>query len=476
MTPVDEEQRAKLLAEWLNGPAGTPPPEGLDHETLSAVYALSPGRAPSPRVSAEDILSQVSEGPFATPAQTTGSVVGFPTPANQRPANQPPATSRRRPSRLWWAFPGIGAAMAAAAAVAILIPIVGGGSVQDQMYEASRPSAPPSAAAPEGGGPAGASSSDGQSAEVPSPPPAPPPPAFGVPEMAKGDAAPGSVAELGRAEAAAEPVDARDEEERRKDASVAQRGVSPSPSTPTVDAPPLAGAALEADGGGSVAANRLTDDDAGFAYEEEAAKTAGGASSMVAKAERTADKKKATTRSAPNKAAADLSDAPAAPAAPPRAPAPAAQTVSEAQPSGEAVTTTATSSTAMAARAAATPLDYDPGWFRKYPDIVSVYQDAAAKEAARDWAGAVALYRPLVTDARTDLAQDAAWRGARALWAQGKSSEALAMVTAGLKRSGEATVFRVHLLLLQGDLFNAMAKPVDAVRAWDSAADQNRER
>lgn len=73
MTP---EQHASLLADWLEKPPGTPPPEGLDPESVEACYALRPELAPAPTVSLDDILAGVSEGPFARIAEVPISEVG----------------------------------------------------------------------------------------------------------------------------------------------------------------------------------------------------------------------------------------------------------------------------------------------------------------------------------------------------------------------------------------------------------------
>lgn len=476
---MDEEQRAKLLAEWLNGPAGRPPPEGLDDETLAAVYALSPARAPSPRVSVEDILAQVSEGPFATPSQTAGEVVGFPAPAKKA------APARRsRPSRLWWAFPGVGVALAAAAAVAILVPTLGHDAAQEQMYEAARtasapaaPPPPPPPSLPEMAQPADEAPA-AVTIEAPRSPAAEPDPAAapvggargdgpaadgllggaggfaGTGASAQGDLGAGTVSASGYAgnKGAEANVELRDvEQQARRELPATELDAAPVAAPAPADSMTRAPARAKdkAEEAEKKSDRGTTDDEDAFLDEgasEEESSSLAKAPAKAAKAERP----RASTTPAP--------------AAPP-ASAPAGAAAAADTPSG-----------GMATRAAATPLDYDPGWFRVYADVVPVYQQAAAREGAKDWAGAVALYQPLVKDPRVDLAQDAAWRAGRALWAQGKGTEALAMVRAGLARSSAATVFRVHLLVLQGDLLNAMAMPTEATRSWDEAADQNRER
>ena len=194
---MDDEKSAQRLAAWLNSPASTEPPEDLDPEVLGAVYALAPDRAPAPRVSIDDILGLVTEGPFAqgaavqgapgVSAPTTGSVVEFPgmrVPVRKAPPLPPelevterfvpdepvrlvthtggrarddlgaavaaPGTAaRRKPSRAWM-MPTIGLALAAAAATLVVVPNMGQLSAPDlgELEAAREADMAPSAAAP----------------------------------------------------------------------------------------------------------------------------------------------------------------------------------------------------------------------------------------------------------------------------------------------------------------------------------------
>lgn len=121
----------------------------------------------------------------------------------------------------------------------------------------------------------------------------------------------------------------------------------------------------------------------------------------------------------------------------------------------------------------ATPLDYDAGWYRRYVDVAAVYDAARLQESQGGWAAAAATYGGLVGDARTVVAQDAAWRQAKALRAAGRPSEALAAVDAGLRRSGANTVQRANLLALRGDLLAAQGRAAEAEAAWAEAARLN---
>ena len=143
---------------------------------------------------------------------------------------------------------------------------------------------------------------------------------------------------------------------------------------------------------------------------------------------------------------------------------------------GTVATTSATTTSALSSRATAVPLDYNPGWYRAYPDIVPIYDAAAQDEAQARFAEAITRYRALYTDGRVDVAQDASWRGARDQMSQGDLSGALATVESGLRRGGGTSVYRVHLLVLKGDILNAQGRSADAARAWSEAAGINRGR
>lgn len=140
-----EETNARLLAEWLAAPAGTPPPEGLDTEVVAAVYAMRPDRAPAARVTLDEIFAAVTTGPFmeaaSTAPSTTAPEAEFPAEAASAGRAQRNGTRRaageergevgraerpakRRPSR-WWMAPAVGLSLAAAAALMLVIPVAG---------------------------------------------------------------------------------------------------------------------------------------------------------------------------------------------------------------------------------------------------------------------------------------------------------------------------------------------------------------
>lgn len=140
MTP--EERQALALAEWLEAHPGTAPPKDVDADVLQAIYALRPELAPEPGVTADDILSLVTDGPLAGPApQTLAAVPPVPAPAN---AN--------RQAWLPWLVGGASAIAAAALALVVIGPSLVGGGPGDLnadvavMQELAAPSAaePPS--------------------------------------------------------------------------------------------------------------------------------------------------------------------------------------------------------------------------------------------------------------------------------------------------------------------------------------------
>ena len=59
---MNQEEQAKLLAEWLAHP-GESPPDALDTDVVEAMISLRPELAAPPRVSVDDILAGVTTGP-----------------------------------------------------------------------------------------------------------------------------------------------------------------------------------------------------------------------------------------------------------------------------------------------------------------------------------------------------------------------------------------------------------------------------
>ncbi|MBN2799909.1 MAG: hypothetical protein JXX28_12255 [Deltaproteobacteria bacterium] len=113
---MSSERQADQLARWLEGAPGSQPEDALDQDVLEAIYALRPERAPAARVTVDDILAGVTEGPFAAAA---------PSAAASAPAE---ANGEVIPLRRWWpALGGLAAGgltlggLAAAALVALTV-------------------------------------------------------------------------------------------------------------------------------------------------------------------------------------------------------------------------------------------------------------------------------------------------------------------------------------------------------------------
>lgn len=81
---MSDDAQGKLLADWLAGPPGAPPPPELDPAVVEAVLALRPERAPALRLSADDLLADLAAGPLveAQAVPAGGAHPELPAPAN----------------------------------------------------------------------------------------------------------------------------------------------------------------------------------------------------------------------------------------------------------------------------------------------------------------------------------------------------------------------------------------------------------
>ncbi len=103
---MNETQQAELLAAWL-AQGGGPVPEGLDADVVEAMLVLRPELAPPPALTLDQVLADVSTGPFAPRASALGSEEAATVPA---PANR----------RAWWV--GLGGLVAAALVAIAVLP------------------------------------------------------------------------------------------------------------------------------------------------------------------------------------------------------------------------------------------------------------------------------------------------------------------------------------------------------------------
>ncbi len=125
------------LADWLDQP-GTEPDEHLDPEVLEAVYALRPDLAPAPRVSADDILASITEGPLALPVSEVPS--SLPSPTEQATVAAPEPANRSLAS--WGGWGGLGLVLAAAATfVLVSLPTLRSGAMESMPAAEQAPAA-----------------------------------------------------------------------------------------------------------------------------------------------------------------------------------------------------------------------------------------------------------------------------------------------------------------------------------------------
>ena len=112
-TPHERGQASSALGRWLDSGGQGHAPEGIDADVLEAIYAIKPELAPPASVSIDDILGDVTEGPFAQDTTPVGGeVVPFPVPTS-RPhddvvdegASAPDETITKGP---WWIRWGTG--------------------------------------------------------------------------------------------------------------------------------------------------------------------------------------------------------------------------------------------------------------------------------------------------------------------------------------------------------------------------------
>jgi hypothetical protein len=132
---MSTEDPTQALQRWLESPPGTKPPAELEPDVVQAIYALRPERAPAPRVTADDILASITEGPLANraraPTSRGGDVVAFPgstlpeldetTGRSVEAGPVAPLPPRRSPWRWVGGASGLGLLAAAAASVVLLV-------------------------------------------------------------------------------------------------------------------------------------------------------------------------------------------------------------------------------------------------------------------------------------------------------------------------------------------------------------------
>ncbi len=433
---MSESSEAKLLADWLQSPPGTPAPEGLDADVVAGVYALRPDLAPPLRLTLDEVLGSVSAGPFAGAAarKDAARVAARVDPrASVEPRRD--GASRAGSKRAWWAIPGVGLVVAAAAVTLIAVRV--GSGLTPESPEVARLSEMPAAAPVAGAGDAMATKPleadgvapdalEGVAAE----------PARASPTTAAGRAE--SRAPMGASGAASGAVAASDTPAIAESLADGDASVAPvaAPAAPGAAAPPP-----EPSGGyGQVAA-------------ESAAPVEKRSAAKAAKAAAMSD-------------AAAKDDAPVAQGAAPVSAAPVSAAKEEEQDRYRAAADEAQGSNVA-------PRDYNSSFYSAYPDIAAAYSAAIRLEASGRYTEAVSAFAGFLSSTRTDVAQDAAWHVGRSLRALGRVDDALTTVSAGLRRGSANTPYRANLYALQGDLYSAQGRSAEAQKAWAEAARLN---
>ena len=91
---MSETHHAELLATWLQDHPGQEPPASLldgAPDVVEAVYALRPDLAPAARVTIDDVLARVTEGPLAAEGVGRAAIEGLVSWLSAHPGAEPPA-------------------------------------------------------------------------------------------------------------------------------------------------------------------------------------------------------------------------------------------------------------------------------------------------------------------------------------------------------------------------------------------------
>jgi HAMP domain-containing protein len=155
---MTQEEQATVLARWLSGPPGTPPPTELDPEVVESVYALRPDLAPAAELDLDELLGSVTTGPLASAEARASAPVGgggevVPFPSASRDDGVGDAGTRAAPSRGWarWATVAVGGTsglglLVAAAAVLLFVALPNQGPLDAGAPAAREVAAEPTAA------------------------------------------------------------------------------------------------------------------------------------------------------------------------------------------------------------------------------------------------------------------------------------------------------------------------------------------
>ncbi len=439
MTP---EKQASLLAEWLEKPPGTPPPVGVDADAIEAVYALRPELAPAPRVSIDDILAGVSEGPFARIAEVPisetdsgpaariaevpisedqGEILQEADPETGRGEVVDLATARRRRQRIWG---GVGVVAAAALALFTVFP------QSDELENLAVEEMPAEMTTerPQEGADPNMDLADAEAVLEEFAPMAEPPAA---PNAARQRTSSSSEWDEGALSSGRyDVVDLEAEEQTQAELKAAPEGgasYGPEPVQEHNAAPQAVVANTDFEDADSV--DELTQQSA-----------SGGFFDRKTKDERST---RGATSSSSKTSSIDDFDEPA----------------SEPEPIPTDLD---------GLRASAVPSDYSPSWYLRGLDDNELDRFDAAVTSGD--------HASLIDDSNAFIGQDMAFRAAQAALASGDAGAALGYARRGQGRSSANTAFRANLYYIEGLALEQRGDTEGAKRAYTTAANLNRAR
>ena len=474
------------LATWLEG--GEPPDDG---DVVEAITALRPALAPPPQVDIDDILGAVTAGPFAASSPSAqaaptegGAVISL---------------AARRPRKLWWALPGLGALAAAAAALLVVQPISLQQlepPLQDPVLECATapraaPEAPsaPAAQAPERIAAAPAASPKRKSEAQPAPSTRTATTSSSA-DLQGGIVAP---AEPSREQLQALGYVGEGEDAAESEEPTAQPAMrTPSPETGVMDELRATrnrddsdDEGMSSSAGGSAFDIASSEESAPRADAPVAADAAPSIDSPVAAGAAPSIEEPVATGAAPSieePVAADAEES-AAPrgrggfslprprkgAAPAGAAQPAADALAEAADMPSGLPPIGQAEVLSQLRSAAFSLQAVPDVAGRYPEVAEAYAMADAHQQVNDPASALAALSSLTTHTDPDVVLDVAWRRAQLLLRMGRTPAAQAAVDQGLAVGGGDALLRSRLLALRGQLLERRGDPESAAESYREA-------
>ncbi|GEM_PF-2828440 len=469
---MNEERQAQLLAQWLDAPAGTPAPEGIDQDVIEAMFVLRPELAPAPKMTAFDLLASLP----AAPEQAAAAAAA---PEREVSAEVVDLGARRR-RRLWY-----GAGVAAAAAMALIVIVPGAGDL------AQAPTASPALSMSDGGDELADLGAALAEAEAPEAARELMDELASAAEQAEGETpAGGDFAQLTPADGPARtaaPAPALDQRTRmaapsRSASTGATLSLGGSEPASEEDALPSLDGAVVAD-----AELELADFDAAPAARFEGWTQDTGLGAAPAAEPALVPASPEGSAVATDEGGLDDAFEPSFEAPDPYGNVAASKTSSSASRSEKKELRRAERDDLAAAEAAPEqepagtpwPADYSASWYLSglsgelESQVVAAFAAADEHRAAGRVDQAVDTLVVLLASGNTHVAQDAAGRAAEALRAAGRLDEAVDMCRRGRAVSSANTAFLSRLWALEGALHQARGDLAQATHAYTTASNLN---